>query len=260
MVKISVVMPAYNAEKYVADAIESILNQTFTDFEFIIIDDRSTDNTWEIIKGYKDKRIKAFRNEKNVGFTKSIKKGIAKSKGDVIARMDADDISMPSRFEKQIKVLENGYDVVGSHLLSIDEKGRKIKLRKYKKNINEVIKIESPLGHPSTMYSKKSYESVGGYDESLNPADDYDLWLRLHLKGFKITNVTKPLLKYRLHEVQTKSSRTKITLKNTIKAKKNAKKKGLKLGLNGEIRLFLEKVLMLLPASVIVKLFRLIKG
>lgn len=111
---ISVLMPAYNAEKYIKEAIESILNQTFSNFEFIIIDDGSIDATEEIIKSFKDSRIVYIKNEKNLGLIKTLNKGISIARGEFIARMDSDDISMPQRFELQLDVFKKykGVDIV----------------------------------------------------------------------------------------------------------------------------------------------------
>ncbi len=109
---VSVIMPVYNAEKYVGEAIESILNQTFTDFEFLIFNDGSTDNSSKIIKSYKDDRIIFFDYKENFGYVKHLNDGIKLAKGEYIARMDADDISLPERFQKQYDFLEKNKDVV----------------------------------------------------------------------------------------------------------------------------------------------------
>ena len=110
--KVSVIMPVYNGEKFISQAIESILNQTFVDFEFIIINDGSNDKTEKIIAKYKDKRIKYFKFTKNKGLVYSLNFCLKKSKGEFIARMDADDISMPDRFTKQVKFLDKNESVV----------------------------------------------------------------------------------------------------------------------------------------------------
>lgn len=113
---ISVLMPVYNSEKYLNEAIESILNQTFVDFEFIIINDASNDNSENIIESYQDSRIKYFKNEKNLGVAKTLNKGLKLAQGKYIARMDSDDISLPERLYKQFKFMEvyNDIDVCGS--------------------------------------------------------------------------------------------------------------------------------------------------
>jgi glycosyltransferase involved in cell wall biosynthesis len=126
MPRISVVMSVYNGEKYLRQAIESILQQTYTDFEFIIIDDGSTDSSREIIQSYDDKRIRLVINEQNIGLTKSLNKGIRLAKGEFIARMDADDISLPQRFEKQVAYLDSHPEVgvLGTYANIIDHRGK----------------------------------------------------------------------------------------------------------------------------------------
>lgn len=258
--KISVIMPAYNAEKYIAEAIESILNQTFKDFEFIIIDDCSTDNTSKISLRYakKDKRIKYFRNEKNVGCTSSLNNGLKHYKGNYVARMDSDDISDRNRFKEQIKAIEK-YDVVGSNIVFIDEQGNKIGKRKYSNNIDKVIRIESPLAHPTVMFKSKLLEKTGTYNEEYDAAQDYELWIKFYLENAKFFVIQKDLLQYRLHPNAVKNIKTKKTIRNTIRIKKEAKRKGMKFGFRGEVRLLLERFVLLLPRKFILFLFNLLK-
>src|SRR4051812_30773328 len=127
--KISVVMPVLNGEKYLREATESILNQTFKDFEFIIINDGSTDRTEEIIQSFADPRIVYIKNEKNVGLSRVFNQGIRAAQGTYIARMDADDISLLHRFEKELEYLENNpkIDIVGSAMMIIDAEGKKVR-------------------------------------------------------------------------------------------------------------------------------------
>ncbi len=124
--KVSVIMSVYNGDKYLREAIESILNQTFTDFEFIIVNDGSTDNSLEIIESYDDERIKTINNKKNIGLTKSLNKALKFAKGKYIARQDADDVSLPNRFEKQVEYLDSHPEValVGTSVYLIDENGK----------------------------------------------------------------------------------------------------------------------------------------
>ena len=150
MVKVSIVIPVYNAEKYIKEAIESILNQTFSNFEFIIIDDGSIDATEEIIKSFKDSRIVYIKNEKNLGLIKTLNKGISIARGEFIARMDSDDISMPQRFELQLDVFKKykGVDIVNVALKKMSEDGTFDVLPK-KEVINlkkEWAKLEKNLG------------------------------------------------------------------------------------------------------------------
>lgn len=256
---ISVVMPAYNASRFIGEAIDSVLNQTFTDFEFIIIDDCSTDDTWKIISGYKDKRIRAFRNKGNSGVTVSLNAGLKHARGTYIARMDADDISLAKRFEKQVKVLEEGYDVVGCSLVFIDFNGKRVGSRVYSNDISKVIRIESPLAHPSVMFKRSFLDRVGVYDERYTASQDYDLWIRFYMNGAKTHNLSSKLLLYRQHSGAVKNVHTKKTLRNVIDIKKNAKKKGFTLGFWGELRLFGERLLSLMPKRLVLLLFYLVK-
>ena len=121
--KISVVMPAYNAENYIREAIDSILAQTFRDFEFLIIDDGSTDHTVEIIRSYSDSRIRLYQNERNMGVAATLNRGLDLARGEYIARMDADDISLPERFAKQAAYMDAHPDVAvcGSNIILFSE-------------------------------------------------------------------------------------------------------------------------------------------
>lgn len=258
---ISVLMPVYNGEKYIDEAIQSILNQTYEDFEFIIINDCSTDKTEKKILKYKDPRIKYFTNEVNLGVTKTLNKGLQYCKGKYIARMDADDISMIHRLEEQIKEIKYyHYDIVGANIIIIDENTNQIGLREYDEFVNNTIKIKSPLAHPTVMF-KKSLLKQREYNEELKAAQDYELWLYLYSKSKQFKNIQKYLLKYRQHRNTIKNNNTKQTIRDTIKAKEIAQQKyGLMFNTKEKIRLKAEKLLLLLPSNIILKLFYLIEG
>lgn len=202
---VSVVMPAYNAEKYLSEAIESVLNQTFKDFEFIIIDDGSKDRTWEIIQDYakKDGRIIPVKNEKNLKICKTLNKGVILSKGKYIARMDSDDWSYPDRFEKQIDFMENHPNVVvsGGYVEVSDENLATLYLKKYPLLDNEIRKkmfIYNPFTHPSVIFRSEIIKSEDPvYDHDFYDAEDYDLYFRLGKKG-KLANIDDIILKYRV--------------------------------------------------------------
>ena len=199
---ISVVMSAYNSEKYIAEAIESILNQTFKDFEFIIINDGSTDKTLEIIKNYsrKDKRIKLIKNTKNLGLIKSLNKGLKAARGKYIARMDADDISLPERFKIQYDYLEKNIEIflIGSGVIQIDKKGKEIlKSRPITgvKKIKRILRKRNCIAHPTIMFQN---DQNIFYREKMLYCEDYDLYLRLLHKKNKLDNIKELLLKYRI--------------------------------------------------------------
>ena len=178
--KISVLMSVYNAEKFLREAIDSILNQTFKDFEFIIINDDSTDSSKKIILSYKDQRIRYFENDKNLGVAVTLNKGLKLARAKLIARMDADDISFPNRFEKQYKkiqkdkkiaVLASVYDVV-------DESGKFLYTEKYAKSPEEIyytLQFYNCFGHSTVMFRKHIILDIfNGYDKN-HESEDYNL-------------------------------------------------------------------------------------
>ena len=185
-VKISVIMSVYNSEKWLKKSILSILNQTYSDFEFIIVNDGSTDNSLSIIKSLQksDKRIKLI-NQHNTGLTKSLNRAISISKGNLIARIDADDISLPTRLMSQFKLMSCN-DKIGlcyTNYTEIDEMGEKIRnlnltfsFNKIKKNLSNGINV---IPHSSVMYRKSIFIKLGGYRERFIKSQDIDLWLRM---------------------------------------------------------------------------------
>ncbi len=205
---ITVLMPVYNCELYINEAVDSILNQTFADFELLIIDDASTDKTASIIKAYNDSRIKFIEKPSNTGLTNSLNQGLKLANGKYIARMDGDDVSFSQRFEKQVAFLDANPDVVlcGTNIkvigtekiIALPEKNEKIKLTLLKGNC---------LAHPSVMIRKQILDELSvGYDISKEPAEDYDLWVRLTGIG-KLHNLQEVLLNYRVHNTQVSKKR-----------------------------------------------------
>lgn len=204
--KISVVISVYNGEKYIKEAVESILNQTFSDFELIIVNDASTDKTPQIIESYakKDLRIKVIHNENNLRIAKSLNKAVSCAQADVIARMDGDDISLPERFEKQYALLQSDkkMGVVGCNMITIDKDGNEQGRRRYSTDsefLKQSIFRYSPFPHPATMIKKKFFLKIGGYNHYLVPTEDIDLWIRLG-KICDFSNVDEYLFKYRVLE------------------------------------------------------------
>lgn len=203
--KISVLMPVYNSEKYLELAILSILNQTFKNFEFIIVDDCSTDNSWEIISRYvkKDKRIIAAKNTENLRTTKSLNKGLKVARGKYIARMDADDWSYPDRLQKQFNFMETHPEVgVSGGVIEICNENLKIlNIRKYPlsdSNARKIIFRYSPFAHPATIWRKNMLDKVGGYNESIPLSQDYELYFRIG-KICKFANLSTVIIKLRTH-------------------------------------------------------------
>ncbi len=217
--KISVVMSVFNGEKYLGEAVDSILNQTFKDFEFIVINDGSTDGTREILESYNDSRIVLIHQE-NIGLTKSLNKGIALAKGEYIARQDADDISMPERLEKQIEFLENHKNIVllGTAIKCIDINGVHLKTVKYPHDYTSIRKAINRFNcfyHGSVIFKRHCFLELGGYREFFIKSQDYDLWLRF-VEKFEAANLSLPLYKYRF-------SRTSFAFNNLVSKKRMAK-------------------------------------
>lgn len=213
--KISVLMPVYNAEKYVGLAIQSILDQTFSKFEFIIIDDHSEDGSWKIIRQYakQDKRILAMRNRANLKATRTLNRGLKIAKGKYIARMDADDWSYPERLAKQYKFMEKHPEVVvtGGAIEVCDKNLKVLNLRKYPltdKNARKIIFRYSPLAHPATTWKRGIMKKVGGYNERIPLSQDYDLYFRMGLVG-KFANLKDVILKLRTHNAASSIARGK---------------------------------------------------
>lgn len=201
---ITVLLPVYNAEKYLAIAIESILHQTFTDFEFLIIDDCSTDSSWDIIQKYskQDKRIVSLRNEVNLKGCNTLNKGLKLARGKYIARLDNDDWSYPDRFEKQFDFMESHPEVgiVGGVMELMNEAGNVIGKRTYHLTDGEIRKKlfrYSPFSHPLVMFRKSILDQAGYYNPAYAPADDYDLYFRMG-KLSQFANLPDVLLKYRV--------------------------------------------------------------
>ena len=199
--KISVVMCCFNAEKYLKDSIESILNQTFKDFEFIIWNDGSKDSTEDIIKSYKDDRIKYFYHE-NTGLGMALRLACAEAKGKYIARMDSDDISLPYRFEKEVDYLETHEDcvLVSSAVFEINENGDEIR-RTLPCSEDRILKAilktpDSMIVHPMVLMRRDAYEKAGGY-LPIRKSQDVLFWSRIAKQG-EFRNLSIPLGKYRI--------------------------------------------------------------
>jgi glycosyltransferase involved in cell wall biosynthesis len=218
--KITVILPVYNCELYVQTAVQSILNQTFIDFELLIIDDASTDATVSILKKMDDSRIQLIEKPVNSGYTNSLNYGLKLAKGEYIARMDGDDISYPERFAKQIAYLETHPEVVvcGTTYKIVDN-DKRITLPIH----TEAIKIEllwgNCISHPSVMMRKSVLDQyVIQYDSTKEPAEDYHLWIELLHYG-ELYNLPNLLLEYRVYGNQVSRKRAEEQKKSDIAAK-----------------------------------------
>ena len=205
MIKVSVVLSAYNSEKFLKQALESILNQSYKEYEFIILDDASTDSTKKIIQNLtnKDARIIAVYNDINKGLTTNLNKAISLAKGAYIARMDADDIAFPARIEKQVMFLDNNpeIDIVGTAAIDIDENANEIQLRTSPQFHDDIIALlpkANPMIHSTVVFRKNSFASIGFYNEAYRTTQDYEMWFRAAGKGLRFHNLQETLLKYRM--------------------------------------------------------------
>ncbi|MDF9801100.1 glycosyltransferase involved in cell wall biosynthesis [Catalinimonas alkaloidigena] len=239
---ITVIMSVYNGLPYLRDAITSILHQSFSDFEFLIIDDASTDESVNVINSYNDSRIQLYQNQSNIGLTASLNKGLKLAKGKYIARMDADDISEHTRIEEQISLMEKHADIglCGSWYQIID--GRVIKKPITHEEIMLGMLRRNPFGHSTIMIRASllnKHKLI--YNENFTSSQDYDLWSRIveHTKAY---NIPKVLVKYRLHTNQVSVKKEKEQLKNESKIKKQILQKVLADVSNKEI-LIHEKVI-----------------
>lgn len=201
---LSVVMAVKNGLPFLKEAAESILAQTYKDFEFIIIDDASSDDSLVYLKGLKDKRIKVIKNKKNLGLAASLNIGLKAAKGEYIARMDADDISLPQRFEKQINFFKahKDYILVGAQVMWMDKNNKLISgfdVPLKDEDIRKKLIIRNQFHHAAVMFRKNDIEKIGSYRNNLDGIEDYDLWFRVIKKG-KVANLPERLVKRRIHQ------------------------------------------------------------
>ena len=233
--KVTVLMSVYNGEKYLREAIDSILNQTFTDFEFLIINDGSTDKTQDILNSYNDTRIKIINNEENIGLTKSLNKGLRLSRGKYIARQDADDISLPERLEKELQAIESSKEIgaVSCWIKIVNENTGEISFwpsdmeNNSPEEIYYTLFFENCIAHSTVLFCKDIVLKIGGYSNRFEKSQDYDLWIRLSQVA-KIVKLKENLVIRREHEENT--SLDTISLHKII-----------------EERLFLENIRNILP-------------
>lgn len=218
-------MLAFDAEKFIAEAIESILNQDFDDFELIIIDDCSNDSTGSIIERYqaKDKRIVTVKNRQNLGIAASRNKGLELARAAYVAWQDADDISLPQRLKLQHQFLKRypGVAIVGGFLEFFDEKGP-LNVRRYALDdttLRRRIFRYSPVAQPAAMLRKSCLDAVGSYDLRYPPAEDLDMSFRLGEK-YKFANIDQELLRYRQHHNSATYFKLATIEKNTIEIRK----------------------------------------
>ena len=209
---ISVLMPVYNGLPYLPAAVDSILKQSYSNYEFLIFDDGSQDGSQQYLSSIDDPRVKLTVLE-HQGLGPLLNFGLQKAQGEFIARMDADDIAHPRRFERQIQTMANHPECVacGSNIQLMDSESQLGDIRQMPasniKIFQDLIFGKTSICHPTSMFRKKSAHEIGGYNASLVPAEDYDFWWRMSAKG-SLLNIQSPLLNYRQHPSSVSSTQT----------------------------------------------------
>ena len=228
--RIGVVLPVYNAEKWLAECIESVLGQTYSDFEILAINDCSTDGSRKILERYAamDRRIRIFDTPARSGVSKALNLGLLVSRSELIARMDADDFCMPDRFRLQVEFLDANKDVaiVGSRFLSMDENLKSViwdngDIPTEPLDVVAELKKRCCIGHPTIMMKRKVVETIGGYGEGedCRAVEDYDLWLHAS-RRFGIANLPQSLLKHRVHQGQVSRKMEALQKENAERVRK----------------------------------------
>ena len=219
--KVSVVMSVYNGEKHLRPAIDGILRQTFTDFEFIIINDGSSDGTDKILRSYKDKRIRII-NQPNHGLVYSLNKGVRLARGRYIARQDADDISLPNRFKEEVALLNKNdhLGLVGTFFTYIDEDtedpGLTICMPTKDIDVKRAFYITNPIGHGTAMYRKSVFSKTGYYTNAYGPTEDFELWRRI-AEDWELCIIPKSMYLYRINLTSISHTKGEVQHANTAK-------------------------------------------
>ena len=200
MPRVTVLLPAYDCAPFVREAVDSVLGQTYRDFELVVVDDGSTDGTAEVLASYDDPRMVVLTQE-NAGMAAALNRGLAVARGDLVARMDGDDRSAPERLARQVAFLDAHPDVsvVGSRYRRMDVDGVPgivVRLMRHDKDLRREMYLTSPFTHGCVLMRKDAVLAVGGYDGTLWPAEDYDLWTRI---GGRLANLPDVLYDYREH-------------------------------------------------------------
>lgn len=222
--KLTVLLPVFNAEAFLSEAVESILGQSFTDFELLVINDGSTDHSREILTALSDPRVVIVDNDGNRGLIYTLNHGIAIARGEYIARMDADDIAVSNRFEKQVAFLDEHSQValLGSWAELIDCSGKYIQLLQSptgNNNIQKNLLNANCFIHPSVMFRTAIIREEGGYHQDAIHAEDYEMWLRI-AENHEVDNLPEPLIFYRIHpgQISQRQLRMQRASADTIRA------------------------------------------
>lgn len=202
-------LPLHNGAAHIEASVQSVIDQTFTDFELLAIDDASTDETLALVERFADDRIRLLRNERNLGQVATLNRGLREANGAYVARLDQDDVCLPERFARQIALLDSqpSVAVTGTWVDVVDDQGEKVdelrtRLDDRAGTFLLILENRLPLAHPSVMFRRDRVLAAGGYDEAVRYCEDMDLWRRLVLAGSELRVVPEPLLLYRVHAGQ----------------------------------------------------------
>jgi hypothetical protein len=222
---VTVLMTVYNGLPYLREAIESVLSQNFTDFEFVIVDDASTDLSVQTVESYGDSRIRLIRNDSNLGQNASLNKGLTAARGDWIVRLDQDDVCLPERIQRQVDFLSRNPEVAvaGTWAYSIDERSRKQTVWQWRvPDFGTLAGLflvgRCALLHPSVAYRLQPILSLGGYPNDYGIASDYALWIDLILNGQRAAVMPEQLIMYRVHKNRQSASKAHKHWEDTVRA------------------------------------------
>ena len=261
--KVAVIMPVYNADRFLRECLDSILAQTFRDFVLIVCDDGSRDGSSQILAEYaaRDSRMLVLTNRENLGIplTRNRLLSAVPPECEYLAIMDSDDVCMPDRLERQVKFLSDHPDLcgVGSSLEIIDEDSRTTGFRCYPVSPEE-IRLAMPdrnvISQSSLMLRRAAFEEVGGYRPGLVCCSDYECWLRM-LEKHDFANLPDPVLKYRMSPSQSKQSKLRLTLRNTLKIQSDYRTRTHSWTFRARFRALAGHILLCLPPRLVLKLF-----
>ena len=259
--KVSILMPNYNCWDYIEEAIQSILSQSYTDFEFIIIDDGSSDNSWDIIQSYakKDSRITAMQNEENLWIQFTRNKLFENAKWEYYALFDSDDISTVERIEKQVRFLDDNdeYILCGSNFVFINKESIVQDSKIFPESDEEIKKaffFRNPIWQNSVMVRASGIREVNWYDHRYAVTEDLDLWIRLWA-NYKLYNIQENLLQYRVHGENSIFQQQKEMIKNALIIRKNAMKLWYKITFSGRVCYLWTWFMQFLPPKTVFWLF-----
>lgn len=260
---VSVIMPVYNAERYIRESIESVLAQTYCNWELILVNDASADGSAEIARAYaqKDARIRFYANERNLGVAKTRNRALGLARGVYVASLDNDDVALPTRIEEQVRFLQEHSDhaLVASDLEIIDEHSRTVAVRLYPHRDEEIracLLRRNPIANPASMFRRSVFLELGGaYDESVCPVEDYEFVIRV-AQRFKVANLERKLTRYRITATQAKSVYLKKTLRTTLLIQRRALAAGLADSLYNKVYRSGLLALLFLPNRSVMWLFK----